>query len=560
MKWFANNTTNLLQSARDLKEKGDYLQAKDLLAKAYKKRKSRGIILDMLDCCLNLGELDEAEKYFDEYHRVAPNDTTTLYSYRYQLEKKKGRDVSLLITILEELKASDYIEEYAYELAKQYHKAGKTEECMEECKEIILWFGEGAYVERAKALLAYYKGEIGLEEIKTAGERYVAEQMAKQQESASIGEEAGVENETTPEVETDLETDTKIENADSEEFMPQDDPKPVDKSDAKNDSEYSEESIESEEDFLPEIDLSEIDFNVDESQEDSNKVEQKEHEIDSRESYELYEPEIASELEIVKGSKLEKLLLEKDIQIENVCKNFMRIESVRKQIIRSLEMILNERGRLFLVITGERQTGKTTLAYYLIKLLYHMDLVKHDRAAVIDAEKLNEISISDRRDEIEDCNLLIERAGDMKEKTLEELLRVFQGKKNGTCVILEDNSRNINKLLRGKEDLNRRFNNRIHLSKYSTEDLMGFAFDYIAREDYTIDKMAAEVLREKIEGIVRTTVDEKRLVSTLDLVKRVLENSERRNGTAILAMAATGQFKEGNFLVLISEDVEKAEI
>lgn len=545
MKWFANGTANLLQSARECKEKGDYLQAKNLLAKAYKKRESRVVLLDLLECCLNLGELDEAERYFDEYHKIAPNDTTTLYSYRYQIEKKKGRDTSLLITILEELKASDYIEEYAYELAKLYHKAGKAEECMEECQEIILWFGEGAIVERAKALLAYYKGEISLEEIKSAGERYVAEQLAKQQKTAS--EET---NSTETEIETDAESENQSDSLKAAKLQSEPEELPEENRTAAP-----------EEDFLPEIDLSGIDFSDVEETDQTEETEEaeptvEETEIASRENYELYEPETVSEAAPAKGSKLEKLLQEKDIRLEETCKNFARIEAVHKQMLRSLEMILNERGRLFLVITGERQTGKTTLACYMVKLLYQMGIIKYDRTAVIDAKKLNEISIAKRKKEIENCNLLVENAGEMKEETVEELLRVFQGKKNSTCVILEDNSREINKWLRGKEDLNRLFNNRIHLSKYSTDDLMGFAFDYIAKEDYTIDKMAAEALRGKIEQIVRTTGDEKRLISTIELVKRILENSERRNGAAILAMAAAGQFKEGNFLVLISEDVE----
>ena len=165
------NYADLMLVAKAYKRSRDYAQAKQLYLKAKEKRTSKAVLLDLMDCCLMTKELEEADRYFDEFHKVAPDDTAALYIYRYKIEKSKKRDAALLVTILEELKEIDYSEEYAYELAKQYHKAGMGEKCMQECQEIILWFAEGAIVERAKALLAYYKGEISLEEIKTVGER-----------------------------------------------------------------------------------------------------------------------------------------------------------------------------------------------------------------------------------------------------------------------------------------------------------------------------------------------------------------------------------------------------
>ena len=153
---------------------GDFLQAREAFERSYEVRCSRPVLIDIMDCCLEVKDPDSAEKYFDEYHKVAPEDKITQYKYRYHIEKRKGRERRLLIMILEELKALDYVEEYAYELAKQYHKAGMVEECMRECNDIVLWFGFGPTVERAKTLLAYYKGEISLEDIKSAGARYQA--------------------------------------------------------------------------------------------------------------------------------------------------------------------------------------------------------------------------------------------------------------------------------------------------------------------------------------------------------------------------------------------------
>ena len=171
---------NLIGKAYKCNE--DFLHAKNVFGRSYEMRCSRTVLLDIMDCCLEIKDLDSAEKYFDEYHRVAPDDRVTQYVYRYRIEKKKKRERHLLISILEELKALEYIEEYAYELAKQYHKAGMKQECMNECNDIILWFGFGPTVERAKALLAYYRGEISLEEIKSAGARYQEELNQRWQE------------------------------------------------------------------------------------------------------------------------------------------------------------------------------------------------------------------------------------------------------------------------------------------------------------------------------------------------------------------------------------------
>jgi len=99
------------------------------------------------------------------------------------------------------------------------------------------------------------------------------------------------------------------------------------------------------------------------------------------------------------------------------------------------------------------------------------------------------------------------------------------------------------------------FNNRIHLGKYSTDDLLGFAYDYIKKEDYGIDKMAAQILRDKIDEIVRDYGNDQRLLRTLKLVEVVIARAEKRAGQLILTMAAEGKIQQGNFLVIIMDDV-----
>lgn len=514
---------NLLGKA--YKKNEDYLQAKEMFERSYAERCSRVTLLDLMDCCLETGELEEAEKWFDEYHRISPEDKTTLYVYRYKIEKRKGREKRLLLAILEELKAVEYLEEYAYELAKVYHKLGMAEECMNECRDIILWFGAGATVERAKALLAYYKGEFSLEDIKNAGERYLAR---RQEEGEDDIEPEYAEEEAQPE----------YEEPSAEEFGNE------------SPEEYEEEVFEEEQEALedteelPEIDLSGLGFSEQEAVPDQNQ----------RGEDELFEPFYV--LQPVTNAKLARLLSEKKVSLLEEMKNFERMEQVHKQLVKSLELVLTDKEKAYFVVTGEKKTGKTTFAFAWIRLLYRLGIVKYDRTATINAVQLNQINMEDYREQLTNCNLIVENAGGMTQEAVEAVLRFSKGRKGSICVILEDSTRSINKFLRGREDLNGLFNNRIHLGKYSTKDLLGFAFDYIKKEDYGIDKMAAEILSNKIDEIVRNYGDEERLLKTLELAADAIARADRRNSEVLLGMAMEGRFREGNYLVIIAEDVD----
>ena len=560
---------------------GDFLSAKDAFERSYEMRCARPVIIDIMDCCLEAKDLETAEKYFDEYHKVAPEDKVTQYKYRYRIEKKKGRERRLLIMILEELKALEYMEEFAYELAKQYHKAGMAEECMRECNDIILWFGFGPTVERAKTLLAYYRGEISLEDIKSVGVKYRAELERQWREEkisvavqAETKEEIQAEPETMEEVRPAEQEAEPVEEAVPVEYMEEaaiaEEPVAAEET-IVEESAYTEETVaeeiitveevevekepvyteetdvaeELEEFIMPEIDLSGISY------EENNR--KNELQDNSRVEEELYIPSV--ECFETTNERLAELIKKKKISIPEILKNFGRIERIQKQVVKSLELAINDREKTYFVITGESQTGKTTLALSLIRLLFELDIVKYDKTATIDAVQLNQVSIEDYGEELKNCNLIIENAGGMTKESIEGLLRFSKGSRGKTCVILEDTVRDINKFLRARDELNSLFNNRIHLGKYNTEDLLGFAYDYIKKEDYGIDRMAAQVLRDKIDEIVRNYSNDQRLVRTLKLVEVIVARAEKRTGELILSMATEGKIQQGNYLVIILDDV-----
>ncbi len=522
---------------RVYKKNKDYRQAKQMFKYSYEERCSRATLVELMDCCLQTAELEDAENYFDEYHRIASEDKATLYIYRYKIEEKKGRDAMLLIPILEELKAVDYREEYAYELAKLYHKSGRVEDCMNECRDIILWFDAGVTVERAKALLAYYKGEISLEDIKAAGERYMEKQRLQQEIQEEITESdrgAEASEEITEEAEQRSEQperewpEGQKEQLKAEEILPEG--HPVEEITPEEDVQKGEE--------LPKIDLSGLGFPEMES------MHQKE------ERFVPFSPEDRTE-----NTELAGLFAKKQIRLADEMKNFARMEQIHKQILKSLELVLTDRKTTFFVVAGDKKTGKTTFAFAFIRLLYHLELIRYDRTATIRAVQLNQISLDDCKEELRNCNLIIEEAGGMTKETADAVWRFAKNCSGRNCVILEDSVRSVNKLLRGREDLNALFGNRITLGKYSAGDLFGFAYDLIEKAEYCVDKAAAEVLAEKIEEIVKRCGEEERLTKTLEAATDALARAEERNGEVLLSMAREGRFREGNYQAVLPEDI-----
>ena len=140
-------------------EKGKYEAAEEALSKAYDKAPKGRRLLDLLTTLyINKKDYVQAEYYYKEFISVASKDLHR-YVLRYRLDKGKGERLSVLIHTLEQLKDYEYIEEWAYELAKLYHEAGEDKKCIRECDEIALWFGQGEYVDKAARLKSEITGE-----------------------------------------------------------------------------------------------------------------------------------------------------------------------------------------------------------------------------------------------------------------------------------------------------------------------------------------------------------------------------------------------------------------
>ena len=156
--WRKIKNINALVKVGEIYEKvGRYDESKDVLLTAYDKSPiGRMIIYRLAEVAVRTKSFDEAKEYYQEFVEIAPHDNLK-YVLKYKISKAQGADIGTLIGILEELKEQEYSEEWAYELAYLYHKAGMSEKCIDACDELILWFGDGPYVERALELKMLYQ-------------------------------------------------------------------------------------------------------------------------------------------------------------------------------------------------------------------------------------------------------------------------------------------------------------------------------------------------------------------------------------------------------------------
>ena len=151
------NVTALVRAGEIYEQVERYEESKDILLMAYDRSPIGRTIIYRLACvAIKMANYDEAKEYYREFVEIAPHDNLK-YVLKYEINKAQGSDYKTLIANLEELKEQEFSEEWGYELAYMYHQAGMSEKCIETCDEIILYFGQGPYVERALELKMLYQ-------------------------------------------------------------------------------------------------------------------------------------------------------------------------------------------------------------------------------------------------------------------------------------------------------------------------------------------------------------------------------------------------------------------
>ena len=156
--WRKVKNMQMLMTVSEIYENMNELQkARDILFIAYDKApSSRKIVYQIGDLSVKLGLFDEAMDCYEEFVRMAPKDPNQ-YILRYKILRAQKAPLTQQIEALEDFKRAEYVEKWAYELAKLYCEAGMKAECLEECDDLILWFSEGRYVYAAMELKMRFK-------------------------------------------------------------------------------------------------------------------------------------------------------------------------------------------------------------------------------------------------------------------------------------------------------------------------------------------------------------------------------------------------------------------
>jgi tRNA A37 threonylcarbamoyladenosine biosynthesis protein TsaE len=391
------------------------------------------------------------------------------------------------------LKKTEYIEKWAYELAKTYYKAGMDQECVKECSDIILWFGEGVYVEKAKILRSYFSGETNKEKIMEELRRRSMEDTTKTpvitespvaDEGMAIPEkdrtESGMQMGDKPEADLSVQDETVdfeeglknvIRTIMTEDRSGDEETYDADAGEEITNHEHIQEENMKEENIKEE--------NIEEF-EDGN-VEEENNEVENRKEEEIgYDEELSGQIGETEPApiKSERELAEQEVEYalyhlleeeemdeddkklrsmaeqygflpEELFGNFLHVKAVKKQLVKSLEGILDGHSKTVqMIITGTAGSGKTVLAKDITMFLYKTGKLKSSKIAKIKAEKLNTLELMSKKDTLKDCCLVVENVSELKRQTIDSILELCNSLKENIAVIFEEDKKNINKLFR----------------------------------------------------------------------------------------------------------------
>lgn len=397
-----------------------YVKARDIYRTIYEQINTRRILYKLIMLCIKCDSMPEAESLYQEYLTKDKGSIERL-TLKYRIDKAKGADTEALIKDLEAIKDEEYIEEWAYELAKQYHKAGMIEECINECHNIIIWFSEGEIANKAKLLKMHYDGNVSDEVIEDFQESisediraFIQEELPKEkvmpEEDEYTPEEEHIEekavSDKTIDVRSDL-TDNIISN-----IMSGINPETVNDIQEENLKAYTENKAS------------------EEIKEEASGEEKKE---DAAKDKEPSEP-----AENIKG-------------LSNYGKSipYTRVKTLFKGINADPKPPIN------IAIAASEPTYYLTIVKKITKELQNRHYMGEDKIKIakIGADTLNTLRLDEQIDEILGSCIMIEGASQMNAQTINSIIRVLDVYSTQLIIILIDDEEQLSKMLFKEEIL-----------------------------------------------------------------------------------------------------------
>lgn len=379
----------------ELYEKAERMdKKKEIYYLIYDRTKSRHVLNRLLRLTIRLGDMDEARELYFAYE-VLGCPTLDTYELRYLLAKAEGEPRTRLIGILEELKKEEYTEEWGLQLARLYEQEGLREKCIQECKDLKLWFGEGKLVDKAMELMHRCQSP--------NWEPPVEEEIPEPEQTdteETLSYAAPAVSVTVMEGKSDT-TDAKMEN------------------------EEKEESLEEEEE-VPSIVVA--------------KPKGMDAKLDSAVAFSesVSEPVVVKKEEPVKKQRKKpdlspekiKKLLEEDV--EDISERGIRYRTLKSTI----QHVRYAEEKPHFVFAGGEEHITLAVAKRVTKELNHVGYVSAHSIVKITAEKLNEIDLMKQMDKIQSGCMLVTSAPELNKKAVEELLEALKKYEDKIVVML----------------------------------------------------------------------------------------------------------------------------
>lgn len=411
------NLSDLSLIAEVYSQNARYDEAKELLLTIYEKTQTRRALFQLVWVLIDSNNVTDAESYFTEYMKIAPDDFNN-YIIRYKIDKIKGEPYDKLIDSLEQLKKYEYLEKWAYELAKLYYKAGMEEKCVGECSDIVLWFTDGVYVEKAKMLRSYFSGNKDknsmIEELKRRAHKekmtdYHSDQLNEDMQNQIIESNIGTDGLNTRHDNENINTEdrfhTLTENSNYD----------------NNNHEGMDEKI----DFGPKEDAEQFSASLKYEIENIMMVEKEEKDKD---------PEFLADL------RLNELSTELGFDVSVIFGEVLK-EEIKVQLVEKLDLLLGNTSQdLQLILAGTAVFDKTVLAKGIALILTKAGKLNSSKIAKINAEKLNKINILDKKETLQDCCMIIENAEKLKISSVNQIQELIRNLNGNIAVIYEKDS------------------------------------------------------------------------------------------------------------------------
>lgn len=675
--WKKVKNVALLCTASEIYEySGDYQKSQELLMNAYERSpESRKIVYRLGALALKLDDIKEATACYEEFVELAPKDPNQ-YILRYKILKKQGAPLAKQIEALEEFKKTEYVEKWAFELAKLYDEAGMTAECLAECDDLILWFSEGKFVYKAMELKMQYKPLTPLQQ-----EKYMQKLQPKTEEKPSEetpveAEPKEVQEEIPVEEEAKEETPVEAESEEEEEIEIPDEHMEEQKSPTsglsiqeilQNWEEKQKENaqiIQAEQERVQkEQEDAKATADAEEQEEDSilpDDIRQLMEELES-ESAEIQAQKVApapkksmtgrlpdmgtvaeaiaevtgavgaavagttaagSAASDVSQSVAEAEKEEKGIQLGNtqdmmiaakalmndtvvetpeetepevkktgrskydtgfvvqgrydleaqsevglkaglteeqkkLFSYFVPVHGMSEQIVDVLDKDKECRARYGtsrtgnVVIVGRRGSGKTVLAVNIVKAIQKSRRAKQGKLAIVKAESLNKKDISQIFEKLYGGAIIIEKASRLNKRTITQMSDLMEEQTGELLVVLEDERRNLDKMLAANPRFNKKFTSRVELPVFINDELVTFGQTYAKENGYKIDEMGILALYTHIDMLQR----DEEVVTVADvkeIIDRAIEHSRKIN-VKHLAKKLLGKSKDESDRVLLTE-------